>query len=181
MRQQILVTATGEDRPGIVARLSEVILKHGGNLEESRMALLGGEFAAIALISIGEEHLHELTQELVRLKDEDILCTTKATKPLSPDRYKDCVTCEIDLTGADHEGIVHGITRFLREHSINIQSMESGVVNAPETGTPLFSMRATVQVPPALTVADLRNELNRIGENEAVDISLKALPQAVAR
>jgi glycine cleavage system transcriptional repressor len=181
MRQQILVTATGEDRPGIVARLSEVILKHGANLEESRMALLGGEFAVIALVTVGDDKLHELTQELVRLKDEDIFCTTKATKPLSPDRFKECISCELELSGADHEGIVHGITRFLREHSINIQSMESGVVNAPETGTPLFCMRATIQVPPALSISQLSKELNAIGDNESVEITLSALPQAVAR
>ncbi|MBZ0186776.1 MAG: hypothetical protein K8F91_11050, partial [Candidatus Obscuribacterales bacterium] len=46
MNNQLLVTAVGEDRPGIVARVTEVLSGHGANLEASRMAILGGEFAA---------------------------------------------------------------------------------------------------------------------------------------
>src|SRR5438309_5307887 len=84
MKNQLLVTAVGEDRPGIVARLSEIFIKHGGNLEESRMAILGGEFAAIVLVSAPEGKMDALTQDLVKLKAEGIMITTKATHALDP-------------------------------------------------------------------------------------------------
>lgn len=49
--QQLVVTASGPDRPGIVARLSKRVLDCGGNVELSRMARLAGEFSILMLIT----------------------------------------------------------------------------------------------------------------------------------
>src|SRR4051794_41970887 len=48
----LVVTVIGNDRPGIVGRLSEVVLAAGANWEESRMARLAGKFAGILRISV---------------------------------------------------------------------------------------------------------------------------------
>ncbi len=174
MIKQILVTAAGEDRPGIVARLTEVFVKHGGNLEESRMAILGGEFAAIIVISVPEENIDALNQELRGLDDETITVSTKSTKPLDPKRFAKHAPYEINLAGADHYGIVHRVSRFLHDHSINIQCMDTEVVHAPVSGTPLFHMKATVLVPPPISFVELQRQLDQIGDEECVDIALSA-------
>lgn len=173
MKSQLLVTATGADRPGIVARLTEVFVKHGANLEESRMALLGGEFAAIILVSVPEDKIAPLNHELAGLKQEEITVSTKSTQPVSAERFKGYVPCELTVSGADHEGIVHTVSSYLRDHSINIQLMESDVVPAPVTGTPLFCMKATVQVPPSLALSELRRRLTEIGDKQSVEIELR--------
>ena len=174
MKKQLLVTAAGEDRPGIVARLTEIFVKHGANLEESRMAILGGEFAAIICITVPDEGIENLTQELKGLDNETITVTTKAMKPLDPKRFTTYVPFEINLTGADHEGIVHRVSRFLRDHSINIQCMDTEVVHAPVSGTPLFHMKATVLVPPSIGFSELQHQLDEIGDEECVDIAVLA-------
>ncbi len=176
MKRQLLVTASGEDRPGIVARISEVFVKHGANLEDSRMALLGGEFAAIILLSVPSDKQDQLEGALGDLQAEGIAVTTKETGPFDPHRFKGYVPFELEVNGADHEGIVHRVTNCLRESAINIQSMESGVVNAPETGTPLFCMRATVQVPPSISPSQLHSKLNAIADAESIEIEVHALP-----
>jgi glycine cleavage system transcriptional repressor len=172
LKTQLLVTATGEDRPGIVARLTELFVKHGANLEESRMALLGGEFAAIMLVSLPEAKIAPLNHTLAALSSESIVVTTKATKPIDPERFRGYVPCRLTVSGADHEGIVHTVSSYLLSRSINIQDMESDVVYAPITGTPLFAMKATVQVPPAIAVSDLRRSLSEIGDKESVEIQV---------
>jgi glycine cleavage system transcriptional repressor len=174
MKKQILVTAAGEDRPGIVARLTEVFVKHGANLEESRMAILGGEFAAIIMIAVPEERIDGLKKELKALDDETITVTTKTTKPLDPKRFAKYAPYEITLTGADHEGIVHRVSRFLQDHSINIQCMDTEVVHAPVSGTPLFHMKATLLVPPSISFPKLQHQLDDIGDEECVDITVSA-------
>ena len=172
MRRQLLVTATGEDRPGIVARLSEVFVEHGANLEESRMALLGGEFAAIILVTVADQRMEALNKSLVQLMGEGITIATKPTKGFGADRLKGHVPFELKVSGADHEGIVHRVSKFLRDHAVNIQSMESEVLSAPETGTPLFSMRATVQVPPSVAISEFKKQLAEIGYQESVEIEV---------
>lgn len=172
MRQQLLVTAVGEDRPGIVAHLAEVITHHGANLEESRMAILGGEFAAIVLVSVADDKVEELVKDLDGLKKESISITTKKTKPLSADRFKNYRSYELILTGADHEGIVHRVATYLRDQGINIESLDTEVSAAPISGTPLFNLNAFVTAPPSLSIEDLRKHLDEIGQNESVDIEL---------
>ncbi|KAH9557565.1 hypothetical protein CY35_07G089900 [Sphagnum magellanicum] len=49
--QQLVVTASGPDRPGIVARLSKRVLECGGNVAESRMTRLAGDFTILMLIT----------------------------------------------------------------------------------------------------------------------------------
>jgi glycine cleavage system transcriptional repressor len=174
MKKQLLVTAAGEDRPGIVARLTEVFVKHGANLEESRMAILGGEFAAIIMIAVPDERIEDLRKELKGLEDETITVTTKSTKPLDPKRFVKYAPYQIDLAGADHEGIVHKVSRFLKDHSINIQCMDTEVVPAPVSGTPLFHMKATVLVPPSISFGELQHQLDQLGDEECVDIAISA-------
>ncbi|MBU1777531.1 MAG: glycine cleavage system protein R, partial [Gammaproteobacteria bacterium] len=47
----LVITASGEDKVGLVDQLSSRIADSGGNIEESRMAVLGGQFALIMLVS----------------------------------------------------------------------------------------------------------------------------------
>lgn len=51
MNNLLVVSALGQDRPGIVNELSLAILNCGCNIEDSRMTVLGGEFTVILLVS----------------------------------------------------------------------------------------------------------------------------------
>ena len=175
MRTQLLVTSTGVDRPGIVARLTEVFVAHGANLEESRMAILGGEFAAIMLVSSPTDNIPLLDKTLAKLQSEGLFVTTRKTEYLNPSRFQNYTSYEISLKGADHEGIVHKVSSFLHDQSINIQNVDTTVVNAPVSGTPLFQMKAKVLVPPTLSTDALSKSLNDIARQESVDIELRPI------
>ena len=51
MDEQLVITALGDDRPGIVDELSNALFKHKLNIEDSRMSVLGGEFAVLLLVA----------------------------------------------------------------------------------------------------------------------------------
>ena len=51
MRRWFAMSAIGRDRPGIVADLAELIYESECNLEDSRMTILGSEFAVLLLLS----------------------------------------------------------------------------------------------------------------------------------
>jgi glycine cleavage system transcriptional repressor len=172
MKNQLLVTAIGEDRPGIVAQLTEIVAKHGGNLESSRMALLGGEFAAISLVTVPAEKHGALESALNGLSQEGLTIICKKTKGTPPDRFAGYVFYKISLTGADHEGIVHKISAHLRDLHINFQSIETDITHAPETGSPLFTLQASIAVPPSISYAVLSKDLAKLANEEAVEIDL---------
>ncbi len=177
MKIQLMVSAIGEDRPGIVARLAEVVAKNGGNLEDSRMAILGGEFASISLVSVPHDKCEALEHALQELKNDELTVFCKKTKPFPHDRHAGYSFYEMSLTGADHEGIVHIISSYLRDLHVNFQSVETSVAHAPETGIPLFTMRASIAVPPATQEADLRKALSKLADEAAVEIDLVSTTQ----
>src|SRR5262245_56349433 len=47
----VVLSALGPDRPGIVAEVTEHLTERGGNIEDSRMAVLGAEFGILLLVS----------------------------------------------------------------------------------------------------------------------------------
>lgn len=172
MKSFLVVTITCVDRPGIVERVTDVVVAHGGNWEESRLARLGGDFAGIARVSVPSERADELTSALASLADDEIAIAVKTTSPTTPTEREGHVLCLLRLEGADHEGLVHDLSAYLAKEGINVESMDTEIVAAPMSATPLFHMEAQLDLPPALTVDMLRENLLLIGDQLGVDIEV---------
>jgi len=172
MKTYLVVTITCPDRPGVVERITEVLVEQAANWEESRMARLGGDFAGIVLISVAPEKVESLAAALRALGDEQMTVVVKPTQP-AEDTLAGGTLYDLRLTGADHEGIVHRVSAYLASQGINVETMETDVVPAPVTATPLFQMEAQIKVPARLGVADLQGNLDRIGEELGVDIEVR--------
>jgi glycine cleavage system regulatory protein len=172
MKCFLVVTITCPNRPGIVEHVTDVVVAHGGNWEESRLARLGGDFAGIVMVSVPPERVDELTTALASLANEEMTVAVKGTSPSAPARREGHMLCVLRLDGADHEGIVHDVSAYLAKHGINVESMETELVAAPMSATPLFHMEAQLDVPPTLTVDELRENLLIVGDQLGVDIEV---------
>src|SRR5205085_12312380 len=59
------LSAVGRDRPGIVAAMSEVLLRHSANIEDSQMSILRGHFSMMLVVAVpGEADAAVLREEL---------------------------------------------------------------------------------------------------------------------
>ncbi|UFS69311.1 ACT domain-containing protein [Geomonas sp. RF6] len=172
MRRNIVFTLTGPDRVGLVESVTKLLLAHSANVESSRMARLGGEFAMLALVSLPAEKLPQIDRDLDALTANGYKVTTTPTEPGYSATPRGWRAFQIEVEGADHEGIIHEVARYLSERGINIESMETGVTPAPITGTPLFNMTAIVAVPPALADRSWEVALQEAGNHLNVDITL---------
>jgi len=172
-KSYLVVTAVGQDRRGTVETITDVIVNHSANIEESRMARLGGEFAVIMLLSLAEENLSHLIENLKGLEKKGLTLTASETDFSRIEIFQGYVPYEISVIGADHEGIVNSVARYLASEHINVEEMDTRVTPAPNTGTPLFSMYAKIQAPPQLSLNQLREKLAIIGRDLDVDIDVK--------
>jgi len=175
MASRIMATITSRDRPGIVEQVTEVLVRHQANLEESRMARLGGDFAGIMKISVPEKRSAKLVAALGKLGKKGIHVGVRPIEGEMPERLAGHLPHEITVTGADHEGIVHSIAASLAELGANIEELSTSVVNAPITGAPLFNMRAVVGVPPSFGTGRLRERLDQIASAQGVDVVVKVI------
>jgi glycine cleavage system transcriptional repressor len=172
-KEYLVVTTVGPDRRGIVEKISEVIVSHRANIEESRMARLGGEFAVIMLLSLPGEAEEKLLNSLESLKEFNLTVISRPTNLSRLEKFQGFVPFEISVIGADHEGIVHRVARYLSSQKIQVETMDTHVGRAPTTGTPIFSMHATIQAPPELTLPELRHKLTELGDELGADIEVR--------
>lgn len=163
----LIISAIGRDRPGIVSELTEIITKHGGNIEESRMTRLESDFTIIMLVKVDPKWEESLVVVLQGIKD--LIITTKSTEfntVISSENY------QISLNGADNEGIVNVLSKYLTEKSMNILDMETYISNAPITGTPLFNLMAITTISEGTNLADIQSDLTLISQKLGVEISI---------
>ena len=172
MKKDIVLTLTGHDRVGIVDEITDVLVKRGGNVATSRMARLGGEFAMLALVALDDKDLPALESDLEKLRGEGFQVTLLQTEDDHTKKYAGFLPYEIEVLGADHEGIIHEITHHLAGQGINIEDMETTTAPAPMSGTPLFKMEATVLVPPHLPFHKWSDALEEIGDRLNVNIKV---------
>jgi glycine cleavage system transcriptional repressor len=170
-RGYVVLTAVGPDRPGLVNELSSLILAAGANIEDSRMAILGGEFAVILLIS-GPPGAIEHAQEIGMHAEGELglRCILKETSPAGPSDY---LLYRIEVSGADRPGIVQAITAILARRGINVASLESRLSYAPFSATPMFVLEASLQVPSRTVLSEVRSELATTCEEENLDFRLE--------
>jgi glycine cleavage system regulatory protein len=170
MRASLVLTVIGDDKPGIVERLSEPILAAGANWEESRMARLAGKFAGLLRVSVAADRADALTAGLTALEREGLKVVVERSGAGESGPFR---TLQLDLVGNDHPGIIRDISRVLARHHVNIEELESGVTSAPMTGEALFRARAHLRIPEAVTFEFLRSQLETLAGELMVDVQLE--------
>jgi glycine cleavage system transcriptional repressor len=175
MQKRFVLTLTGPDRIGFVGTVTRLLLDRGGNVETSRMARLGGEFAILMLVSMPAESRTLLERDFEALTSDGYKLTLAAADPPEVGAHAGWLPRRIEVQGADHEGIIHDVAQFLSEQGINIESVDSETTPAPITGVPLFSMIARVVVPPDLSGEAWTTALAEIGEARNLEIRVQPL------
>lgn len=153
----LVISALGRDRPGIVTALAKEILDNGCNIVDSRMTVLGGEFAAMLLVEGRWNTLTRVEKSLPDLgKIHDLLITAKRTEPRALDNH--LLPYLVEVIAMDHPGIVHNLAEFFALREINIEDLATHTYAAPHTGTPMFAVNMTIGVPSGTHIGGLREE-----------------------
>ena len=172
MKKYLVISALGKDRPGIVNELTKVVLDCGGNVEDSRMTVLGGEFALMVLVSGHWSAVGKLEAQLSALEKRlEMTIVAKHTEPR--DSRTSMVPYVVDVISMDHSGIVHEIADFFAARQINIEEMSTWTYPAAHTGTPMFSMNMTVSIPSELNIGRLRQEFTEFCDSLNLDATLE--------
>jgi len=153
----LVISALGKDRSGIVDELSKAILDIGCNIADSRMTVLGGEFAILLMVEGNWNTLGKLEEAIPALEQQlDLTVIVKRTE--GRDRAGPSLPYVVDVVSLDHPGIVHQLANFFSKRKINIEDMATTSYAAPHTGTVMFSVHMTVGIPADIHIASLRDD-----------------------
>lgn len=167
--QELVITAVGRDRHGLVEALSGVVAAHGANWERSSMAELAGTFAGVVSVRVPTASVDALLVDLDRLEADGLLRlevergTGEQPVETAERRHR------IEVTGQDHPGIVHEITHALAERQIGIETFTSEVVPAP-LGGQMFTAALVVRTDPSLEQDALREHIEAVATDLIVDV-----------
>lgn len=175
MKRWFILSVIGQDRPGLVADLAQLVYDCDANLEDSRMTILGSDFAAILLASAGApgagDRLAQGAKRLERDHGLTILLRTLEGEPRSPVPAAGHTAWRVHASGADKAGIVAGVCRVLAAHEVNIADLATR--SRPGWGgQPHYEMTMTVEVPERLDVEQLRAALAQEADRLVIEVEL---------
>lgn len=175
MKRWFILSAVGRDRPGIVADLAQLVFDCEANLEDSRMTILGNEFAAILLCSGSAPDLERrLADGARRLEWENrltVFLRPLEGEPRPPVPAPGTRLYRVEAEGEDRAGIVAKICRVLASQQVNIADLQSGTLPSPSGGA-IYRMTILAEVPEPLEIADLEKALDEAGASIGVDVRL---------
>lgn len=125
MKRWYMLTVVGQDRPGIVAGLTDALYRGGANLGEASMARLGGNFTIMLMVESdaeapGLQRLVEPFAAVHSLRVHVDPVEGRLHEHLAPN-------ARIAVHGADRPGIVAQVTQALAAAGFNILDLDSGV------------------------------------------------------
>jgi len=171
MTQLVVLSAVGTDRPGVVNDLSKVILDCGGNIEESRMTTLGSEFAMLLLVSGNWAAIGKLEKALEQLsKDKPLTISVRKTDERSGDGNR--MPYGIDIVSLDQPGIVFNLANFFAAQDIEIADLSTRRYAAAHTGSQMFAVQMTINVPGSISISQLRDEFLELCDQLNLDAIL---------
>jgi glycine cleavage system regulatory protein len=166
---QLVLTAVGDDREGLVSALSRAVEDHGGNWLDSQLARLAGKFAGIVLVEVPDANVAAFTDATAGLLDQ--LGWKVDVNPAGAGGAAGREV-QVHLVGLDRPGMVRQVSSALAGQRVSIRDFRSWTQNAPQGGGLLFEAEAVVTLPSGVDVETVRAALEPIADELMVDLDL---------
>jgi glycine cleavage system transcriptional repressor len=161
-----MVTLVGKDQISIVSHVTAALYDGGGNLGETSMMRLGGNFTIMMMVEFSGsiKNLHDVLNTVTDSMELHLHIDHIDAK-LHEHRIPDV---RISVYGADRAGIVSKVTSVLAEAGLNILDLESDVAGSEDK--PLYIMH--IEGEASEGVKALQSALQIIKDEDGVDAEL---------
>jgi glycine cleavage system transcriptional repressor len=163
----IAVTVIGQDRPGIIADVTEILARLGLNLTDSTMTRLRGHFAMTLFCTAERADPAEVERALEPITEDRTLVVT--VRPVADDAGPEAAGHHYVLTvhGADRLGIVATLTRVVAEAGGNITDLSTRLAGD------LYVVVAELDVPSTVDGTGLAGALRNAAQTLGVEATLR--------
>lgn len=171
MKTFLVLTLIGNDQPGLVESLAQIVAGHQGNWLESNMSRLAGKFAGILRVSVDEDKADNLVAALDALSPRLKLVVERSAHAEAEPVTR---ALRLNLIGNDRPGIIRDISGALARQHVNVDDLETECGPAPMSSDVLFKASAVLHVPLDLDIDALRVELEQLADDLMVELNLIA-------
>jgi glycine cleavage system regulatory protein len=165
--KSILISVLGDDKPGLLDSLSEIIVSNDGDWIESNMSTVEAKFAGILRVNVPSKNAKKLIKELTSSKlGLQIAC--EETVPVTHSDYK---SYNIELIGQNHVGIINKLSHVLTyELKANVEGIKTEIIDASMSGEQLFKAQINLHLPKSVDERLIKDKLELIADEMMVEI-----------
>lgn len=174
MNKKVVISILGQDRPGIIARVTKVLFEQGCNVENVSQTILQSEFSGIFIVSIPDPlAIDALYSRLIdQTEDLGLHVYIKDLKPLESSSGEVAGDPFVITTlGPDRKGLVAAITAIIATHGVNVTNLQA-VFKGGDDPTKNI-MIYEVCIPASTDRAALTEQLTQKATELGLDISVQ--------
>jgi glycine cleavage system transcriptional repressor len=164
---ELTVTVTGPDGPGVIAAVTGVLAELGGNLEDSSMTLLRGQFAMTLVVEV-DRGPHAVEAALRPVTDPRGLLISVREVGIEAGDAPRGEHFVLRVHGGDRPGIVSAVTNVIAARGGNITDLTTRLSGQ------LYVLIAEVDLPENADSAALTRELATVAGTLGVEVSLES-------
>ncbi|MGL4996568.1 MAG: glycine cleavage system protein R [Deefgea sp.] len=166
MKNILVVSVIGQDKPGLVEQLAAVISAQQGNWLESSFSRLAGQFAGIVKVAVNGDGA-ALLAALQALPSLDVRGVLDAEQTEAIEAASQSVA--LTLVGHDRIGIVKDVSTILARFGVNVEKLETWLDSAPMSGETMFHAQALLSAPVSVDLSHVRRDLEQIADDLMVE------------
>jgi len=166
--KSILISVLGDDKPGLLDSLSEIILSNDGDWIESTMSTVEAKVAGILRVNVPPKNAKKLIKELTTSKlGLQIAC--EETAPVKLSEFK---SYNIELIGQNHVDIINKLSHVLTyDLKANVEGIKTEVINSSMmSSAQLFKAQIKLHLPMSIDERLIKEKLELIADEMMVEI-----------
>lgn len=174
METKIVITVLGQDRPGIIARVTGVLFEQDCNVENVSQTILQSEFSGIFIVSMPERLTIDGLRGILMDRSQDlglhvyVKALQSAARP-APDAAGDPFV--ITTQGPDRKGLVAAITAIIAGYGVNVTNLQAVFKGGDDPARNI--MIYEVSIPARTDRAALTRDLNRKAGELGLQLSIQ--------
>lgn len=169
----LALTAIGEDRPGILAAVTEPLARLGCNIEDSSSSILRGHFAVMLVLAAPDGVTAAQVSAALAPAAEKLGLVVTARPLREAPHVPAAPTHLVSVYGADHPGIAAGVTGLLAERGVNVAELTTRLLGTP--AAPVYVMLLELVLPSTLPADALEADLRRLAAELRVELAMRPL------
>ena len=148
-----------KNRPGIVSEVSKRIFDNNGNILNSNMIKIGNHFAFDITASVPDDIDSSIFIDF----------NHNSKKVTTIDDY---YNTKLKIHSADNPGIIHSTCKELEIMGADITKLNSNLLSAPFTNTPIFSMDLQFNIDRKYSISKIKESLEDVTEKFNCDLEI---------
>ncbi|PQJ58930.1 glycine cleavage system transcriptional repressor [Vibrio jasicida] len=173
MKQHLVLTAVGTDRPGICNQVVRLVTLAGCNIVDSRIAIFGNEFTLIMLLTGSASNVTRVETQLPLLGQEhDLITIMKRTS--AHELLDNSYTMEVFIESEDRIGLTEKFTQFFADKQIGLHSLSAQTISKSkiQLDADQFHIAITASVSADCNLMQLQEEFDELCHTLNVEGSL---------